>query len=221
MPSLLYFRVGGFGNVRMPSAIYNEDQQKEVLGNNSGLMSYFFGKDRKGKIGKKEFYQFHKTLLDEVIELLFYEYEPNLEGHISEVEFCAFLLEHSSLTHSKKMKMLEKVKKKWPGKKHGISLEEFKNIYHVLAGGVDFERAIFYLDLNNQGIDLEEFKQVACWVSDKPPTPHVAEVMFLILDENGDGTLHHNEVAPILFDWRRSRGFEKSAVHILMGHMKV
>merc|ERR1712038_1831185 len=132
----------------------------------------------------------------------FYEYEPNLEGHISEVEFCAFLLEHSSLTHSKKMKMLEKVKKKWPGKKHGISLDEFKNIYHVLAGGVDFERAIFYLDLNNQGID-------------------VAEVMFLILDENGDGTLHHNEVAPILFDWRRSRGFEKSAVHILMGHMKV
>merc|ERR1711997_646649 len=105
-------RVGGFGNVRMPAAIYNEDQQKEVLGNNSGLMSYFFGKDRDGKIGKKEFYQFHKNFLDEVIELLFYEYEPNLQGHISEVEFCAFLLEHSSLTHSKKMKMLEKVKKK-------------------------------------------------------------------------------------------------------------
>ena len=205
----------------MPTGIYSEAHQDDILDSNSGLMCYLFGTDRKGRVSKLEFHEFHSNLLDEVIELLFYEYDPKHTGWISELDFCEFLLEHAKLTHKKKKEMMKRVRKKWPRKHHGVSLKEFKNIYHVLAGGVDLERALFYTDLNHRGINIEDFKKIASYVSEHPPTPHVAEVMFLLLDDNGDGRLYQDTLHPVLFEWRHSRGFDKSAVHILMGHLKV
>ena len=43
--------------------------------------------------------------------------------------------------------MLKRVEKAWPAKARGISLPSFKNLFYVLAGGAELERALFYLDV--------------------------------------------------------------------------
>ena len=36
---------------------------------------------------------------------------------------------------------------------NGITFEEFKNFYHVLFGGSDLERAMFFLDTEKSGVN--------------------------------------------------------------------
>lgn len=71
------------------------------------------------------------------------------------------------------------------------------------------------------GVDHEEFVKISTWVSQVPPSPHVAEVMFILLDDNSDGRLYQDTLAPVLIEWRHSRGFDKGAIHIMMGQLRV
>jgi len=208
------FKMGGFGE-------YTHVDQKEILDSNSGLINYLFGTDRQGGITKAQFYKLQSDLLDEIIELQFAEYDPKLTGRISEVDFCKFLLQNAKLTSKKKKEMLRRVQKKWPTQGKGISLDSFKNMYHVLAAGADLERALFYLDVEGIGVDIEEYKKIASWVSQKEPSPHCAEVIFELLDDDGDGRLYHDTLHPVLLEWRHSRGFDKGSLSIVMGQLKV
>lgn len=216
--SYMSYKLGGFGS-------YTEVDQEEILASNSGLLNYLFGKERQGRITKEEFYALQSNLLDEIIELQFAEYDKNsenpMDGRISEVDFCKFLLQTAKIPPKKKQNMLKRVEKRWPTQGRGVSRASFKNIYHVLAGGADLERALFYLDVEGIGVDHEEFVKISTWVSQVSPSPHVAEVMFLLLDDNGDGRLYQDTLAPVLIEWRHSRGFDKGAIHIMMGQLKV
>ena len=211
---MLISRLGGFGE-------YTNVDQEEILASNSGLLNYLFGKDRTGGVTKDQFYSLQSALLDEIIELQFGEYDRDHTGRISEVDFCKFLLQNAKLTSKKKKEMLKRVEKKWPTQGRGISYASFKNVYHLLAGGADLERALFYLDVEGIGIDIEEFKKIASWVSQKEPSPHCAEVIFELLDDDGDGRLYHDTLHPVLLEWRHSRGFDKGSLSIVMGQLKV
>jgi len=208
------YKLGGFGQ-------YTEVDQSEILESKSGLLNYLFGQDRQGGVTKEQFYKLQSNLLDEIIELQFLEYDPERTGRISEVTFCKFLLQHAKLTSKKKKEMLKRVEKRWPVQGRGISYPTFQNIYHVLAGGADLERALFYLDVEGIGIDIDEFKKISSWVSQKAPSLHCADVMFVLLDDNGDGRLYQDTLSPVLFEWRHSRGFDKGAISIIMGQLKV
>ena len=62
----------------------------------------------------------------------------------------------------------------------------FQNLFYVLAGGAELERALFFLDVEGIGVDLEEFRKISSWVSQRELSDHVAKVLFVLLDEDGD-----------------------------------
>ena len=51
-----------------------------------------------------------------------------------------------------------------------------------------------------------EFSNIARWVANSEINPHIIEVIYALLDEDGDRNLSIKEFTPVLFQWRRSRG---------------
>ena len=175
----LAHKAGGFGS-------YTDVDQSTVLASNSGLLNLLFGKDRKKAITRESFKKLQSDLLNEVIQIEFNQYEHN-EGRISEEDFCTFLLKRTKIPPSQKAKMLKRVKTIWPAKARGISFPSFKNFFLVLASGTELERGLFFLDVENIGVDLDEFRNVAKWVSKSELSDHIAEVVFVLLDDQGQG----------------------------------
>merc|ERR1712096_546751 len=163
-------KAGGFGS-------YTNVDQEEILASSSGLLNYLFGRDRSKSITRETFRQLQQDLLEEIIELEFSEYDTEGSGRISESDLCRFLLKNTKIPPKKKAAMLKKVEKQWPRKARGVSLPSFKNLFYVLAGGAELERALFYLDVE--------------------------------------------EIGPVLFDWRQSRGFDKGSIHVSMGQLRI
>jgi len=116
--------------------------------------------------------------------------------------------------------MIKMVAEKFDGKSEGISFENFKTFYNVLFGGADLERAMFFLDNKNNGVNREEFREVANWVVGAEVDRHVIEVVYTLLDEDGDENLSTKEFNPVLFSWRHSRGFQNGALSVTLGNMK-
>merc|ERR1712106_776113 len=207
-------KTGGFGS-------YTNLDQEEILASSSGLLNYLFGKDRTKSINRADIKKLQADLLEEIIELEFSEYDKDGSGRISESDLCKFLLKNTKIPPKKKAAMLKRVEKMWPSKARGISLPSFKNLFYVLAGGAELERALFYLDVEGIGVDMEEFRKISSWVSHKEPSDHVAKVLFVLLDDDGDGRFFKEEIGPVLFDWRQSRGFDKGSIHVSMGQLRI
>ena len=47
------------------------------------------------------------------------------------------------------------------------------------------------------------------------------EIIYALLDEDGDRNLSIKEFSPVLFQWRRSRGFQNQALQIALGKLKI
>merc|ERR1719318_2325095 len=141
--------------------------------------------------------------------------------NIMKEEFRKFLLKRTKIPPSQKAKMLKRVKTIWPAKARGISFPSFKNFFLVLASGTELERGLFFLDVENIGVDLDEFRNVAKWVSKSELSDHIAEVVFVLLDDQGQGRIFKENLGPLLFDWRQPRGFDRSAIHVQMGNLKI
>ena len=46
------------------------------------------------------------------------------------------------------------------------------------------------------------------------------QVVYCLLDEDGDRNLSTKEFNPVLFSWRHSRGFQNGALSVTLGNMK-
>merc|ERR1712032_1730298 len=179
--SKLAAKSGGFG-------AYSATDQEEILASSSSLLNFLFGKDRKGKLDRNGFAKFHSDLMEEVIQLEFSEYDKTSSGRISERDLCHFLLKNSKIPPKKQAAMLKRVEKVWPSKARGISLPSFRNLFYALASGAELERALFFLDVENIGVDMEEFRKVSSWVTQQELSDHVAKVLF-VLNGGSQGAL--------------------------------
>merc|ERR1712080_628691 len=128
---------------------------------------------------------------------------------------CNFVHFYTSLRETKR------VEKLWPSKARGISLPSFRNLFYVLASGAELERALFFLDVENIGVDVEEFRKVSSWVSGQELSDHVASVLFVLIDDTSKGRLFKEDTAKILFDWRTSRGFDKGSLQVSLGQLRI
>merc|ERR1711971_286721 len=189
-------------------------------GKTSGLVRYLFRDDLSGSLTKADFVQLQANLIDDVLEMEFTRYVKDTSEKISETDFCRHLLYFSAISQKKKEKMIKMVADEFDGKSKGITFESFKTFYNVLFGGADLERAMFFLDSENQGVSSDEFMKIANWVVGRHVDPHVVEVLYCLLDEDGDRNLSTKEFSPVLFSWRNSRGFEKGALSVSLGNMK-
>ena len=176
----LSHKIGGYGS-------YTDVDQANMLASNSGLMNFMFGRNRDKSFSKEQFIKLQQDLVDEIIHVEFNEYEPDNSGRISELRFCEFLLKKSKVPPAQKARMLKRIKQIYPTQARGISYPSFKNFFQVLAAGAELERGLFFLDVENIGVSLEEFRQVSSWVSKCELSDHVAEVVFVLLDDQGQG----------------------------------
>jgi len=204
---------------RIANAKINPDQLM-MEGASSGLVRYLFGDDLSGSLTKEHFVKLQSDLIDDVLEMEFTRYVDSTKENMSETDFCRHLLYSSSISQKKKEKMIKMVEAEFKGKSDGISFESFKTFYNVLFGGADLERAMFFLDSENQGVTRDEFGKVANWVVGTQVDPHVIEVVYCLLDEDGDRNLSTKEFNPVLFSWRHSRGFQNGALSVTLGNMK-
>ena len=220
---------------RIANAKIDPDQLMRE-GASSGLVRYLFGDDLSGSLTKEHFVKLQSDLIDDVLEMEFTRYVDSTAENISETDFCRHLLYSSSISQKRKEKMIKLVEAEFKGKSDGISFESFKTFYNVLFGGADLERAMFFLDSENQGVTRDEFGKVANWVVGTKVDPHVIEVfskkylftkikilpqvVYCLLDEDGDRNLSTKEFNPVLFSWRHSRGFQNGALSVTLGNMK-
>merc|ERR1712066_460499 len=195
-----------------------EDLMKNA--STSGLVRYLFGADLSGSLKKEDFVKLQSDLISDVLEMEFTRYAEDTNHNISETDFCRHLLYSSTISQKKKEKMIKMVSDEFEGKSKGITFESFKTFYNVLFGGADLERAMFFLDSEKQGVTSDEFIKIANWVVGRDVDPHVVEVLYCLLDEDGDRNLSTKEFSPVLFSWRNSRGFEKGALSVSLGNMK-
>ena len=206
-------------------------------GKTSGLVKYLFNDDLSGSLNKEDFVKLQSDLIHDVLEMEFTRYVKDTSEKISETDFCRHLLYSSAISQKKKEKMIKLVSEEFEGKSKGITFESFKTFYNVLFGGADLERAMFFLDSEKQGVTSDEFIKIANWVVGRDVDPHVVEVqykyrskyiflkiqiqvLYCLLDEDGDRNLSTKEFSPVLFSWRNSRGFEKGALSVSLGNMK-
>ena len=67
----------------------------------------------------------------------------------------------------------------------------------------------------------KEFLNIAQWVADAKIDPYVVDVIYALLDEDGDLNLSVKEFSPVLFQWRHSRGFQHQSIHIAVGNLRI
>jgi len=186
----------------------------------SGLVKYLFGDDLSGEVTRADFTDLQNRLIDDVLTLEYTRYCPK-EEKMSEVDFCRHMLYSANITNKKKERMIQRVTKKFGrARQEGISYESFRNFYNVLFGGADLERAMFFLDTEGRGVNREEFSKIAQWVAAMELDPHVVDVIYTLLDEDGDENLSAAEFNPVLFQWRHSRGFQKGSLAMSVGNLK-
>jgi len=206
---------GGFGS-------YTRVDQEATLASSSGLQDYLFGKERNGTLTSADFIKLQTDLMEEIIQLEFNEYDKDNSGRISERDLCHFLLKNSKMPPKKQAHMLHRVEKMWPSQARGISLKSFRNFFYVLASGAELERALFFLDVENNGVDLEEFRKVSHWVSGQELSDHVAQVLLILIeDDPSKGRLFKEEMDHVIFDWRASRGLDKGSLHVSLGQLRI
>jgi len=220
------FDVSADGNVEAKEFVhvmasvtnYKGDVSDLMDQKHSGLINYLFGKDRKKEINKEKFMKLQQDLMDDVLWLEFARYTKDGET-ISEVDFCKHLLLCANITSKKKKQMINRVKKR--ASKRGVTFQDFKGFYNVLFGGSDLERAMFFLDTEKSGISSSEFKSIANWVALEEIADPMVDVIYALLDDNYDGFLSVKEFSPVLFQWRKSRGFQHTQIQIELGQLRI
>jgi len=212
--SKMAHKAGGFGS-------YTDQDQAEKMASSSGLLNYMFGINRDKVVTKEDFKKLQTDLLGEIIELEFLEYDKDNSGRISEADFVTFLLKNGRITSKRKAALIKRVQSKWPSKGRGVSLASFKKFFYVLAGGVELERALFFLDVEGIGVDKEEFRKISSWVSGMDTSDHIVEVLFTLLDGDEDERLQGDELTPVLKDWTHSRGYDKGGIHVSLGEIRI
>merc|ERR1712080_362862 len=203
----------------MSKIINHKGSPDELLEeNHSGLISYLFGRDRQNSLRRADFINLQNNLQDDMLYLEFCRYDTQNTGRIAEVDFARHILYSANIPHKKKEKMIRRVEKAFR-KTEGITFEVFRDFYMLLFGGSDLERAMFFLDTasEKEGVNRDEFHGIAKWVAGKEIDSHIIDVVFTLLDEDGDMNLTVKEFVPVMFQWRDSRGFQKSSVQVSLG----
>ena len=100
-----------------------------------------------------------------MLYLEYRRYDKEGKDVISEMDFGRHVLYNTSIPSKKKDRMLKRLEKQYGRGSPGITFDNFCQFYHLLFGGSDLERAMFFLNTkNSEGVDREEFSSIARWV---------------------------------------------------------
>ncbi|XP_023334803.1 calcium uptake protein 1 homolog, mitochondrial isoform X4 [Eurytemora carolleeae] len=178
-------------------------------GINSGLITFFFGKEKKGTLTVERFLDFQRRLQEEILELEFRKKGGQENGTISERDFAELLIAYAGFTSKKKTKMLRRVRKIYSDDASlGITLKDYLNFYQVLFSINDIDIALTYHTIAGAPIERATMKHVARTVAHVDLSDHLVDVVFNLFDDNGDGKLSNKEFVSVMKQ-RAMRGLEK------------
>lgn len=202
-----------------------------LKGINSGLMTYFFGHNRKGILTVDDFLEFQRSLQNEILRLEFdrkrassSDESMNFEGEpsISEKDFGDLLIAYAGFPAKKKARMLKRVKQTFDAKNKedniienqnsyssaGITISDYLNFYQVLYAINDIDTALTFYNMAGAPIQRKTMQHVAQTVANVKLSDHVVDVVFVLFDEDGDGKLSNKEFVSVMKQ-RAMRGLEK------------
>jgi len=178
-------------------------------GINSGLISYFFGEDKKGTLTVERFLDFQRSLQEEILALEFRRKDDQDRGKISERDFSDLLIAYAGFSSKKKTKMLRRVRKAYDEENSlGISLKDYLNFYQVLYCINDIDTALTFHTIAGAPIERATMKHVSRTVAHVDLSDHLVDVVFTLFDDNGDGKLSNKEFVSVMKQ-RAKRGLEK------------
>ena len=198
-----------------------------LKGINSGLITYFFGHNKKGILTVDDFLNFQRSLQNEILKLEFDRKKAYSvikgassdsqedEPCISEKEFADLLIAYAGFPIKKKARMLKRVKttfdvknQEQEGPSAGITLSDYLNFYQVLYAINDIDTALTFYHMAGAPIERKTMQHVAQTVANVHLSDHIVDVVFVLFDEDGDGRLSNREFVSVMKQ-RAMRGLEK------------
>ncbi|PAA47923.1 hypothetical protein BOX15_Mlig018762g2 [Macrostomum lignano] len=172
------------------------------------LMLHFFGRSGTDKLDFREFSKFMTNLQWEVLEIEFTEFSKGLQT-ISESEFAQVLLRYTKLSPEVQEEQLQRVRDRLV-REEGIRFEDFRLFFQFLNNLEDFSTALKMYSLAGHAINQEEFQRAVKACVGYTLAPHVVSTVFLLFDNDEDGSLSFHEFICILRD--RLRGLNSRPV---------
>lgn len=172
------------------------------------LMVHFFGRSGTDKLDFREFCKFMSNLQCEVLEIEFTEFSKGLLT-ISESEFAQVLLRYTNLSREVQEEQLQRVRDRLV-REEGIRFEDFRLFFQFLNNLEDFSTALKMYSLAGHAINQEEFQRAVKACVGYTLAPHVVSTVFLLFDNDEDGSLSFHEFICILRD--RLRGLSSRPI---------
>ncbi|KRZ75043.1 Calcium uptake protein 1, mitochondrial [Trichinella papuae] len=163
----------------------------------------FFGPTLQRTVSFSDFLKFRQHFQQFILQLQFNEYIHDSETTttttttVDALSFAKLVLLHSRVESEKLNQMMRRVQKHTNNCRQScrFSLQDYFHYFMLLNRLDELETALKICHLNGMIVDVEQFKRiVGLFVNNrKQHLDHIAEILFAIFDENGDGILNSDE----------------------------
>lgn len=173
---------------------------------NTTLLTHFFGPRGTGRFTFDQFSKFMEYLQVEVLEMEFTQYSRGLPT-IPEESFARLLLKNTSLCKEDMETYVKRLNSRMK-QRQGITLQQFVDFGLFLNNLDDFAMAMRIYSISGSPVTPDEFQRAVKISTGHTVENHVAHVVFLLFDEDGDGKLSYHEFIELMKD-RVKRGFKE------------
>ncbi|KRZ17274.1 putative serine/threonine-protein kinase [Trichinella zimbabwensis] len=162
----------------------------------------FFGPTLQRTVSFSDFLKFRQHFQQFILQLQFNEYIHDSETtttttKVDALSFAKLVLLHSRVEREKLNQMMRRVQKHTDNCRQScrFSLQDYFHYFMLLNRLDELETALKICHLNGLIVDVEQFKRiVGLFVNSRQQhLDHIAEILFAIFDENGDGILNSDE----------------------------
>ncbi|KRX18004.1 putative serine/threonine-protein kinase, partial [Trichinella nelsoni] len=161
----------------------------------------FFGPTLQRTVSFSDFLEFRQHFQEFILQLQFNEHvhanETTTTTTVDAFGFAKLVLLHSRVEREKLNQMMRRVQKHANNCRRNcrFSLQDYFHYFKLLNRLDELETALKICHLNGLTVDVEQFKRIVGLFANsrQQHLDHIAEILFAIFDENGDGVLNSDE----------------------------
>ncbi|CBY24208.1 unnamed protein product [Oikopleura dioica] len=184
----------------------------------SNISAYFFGEDKSRSLSSEDFTKFQEELQKDILKMEYNLLERGDNDIAKMKDFGMMLIEHARMDPDKTKKIRKRLNKFYKKKKvktvneetgeeevqfeqkedPGIHFEEVHNFFNFIKSIHEIEIAFTFFAMAGKEVDEEMMTSIAKTVCGVDLKPELVEMIFLIFDEDGNGTLSHKEFIDVM-----------------------
>ncbi|KRX76119.1 putative serine/threonine-protein kinase, partial [Trichinella sp. T6] len=161
----------------------------------------FFGPTLQRTVSFSDFLEFRQHFQEFILQLQFNEHvhanETTTTTTVDAFGFAKLVLLHSRVEREKFNQMMRGVQKHANNCRRScrFSFQDYFHYFKLLNRLDELETALKICHLNGLTVDVEQFKRIVGLFANsrQQHLDHIAEILFAIFDENGDGILNSDE----------------------------